>query len=95
LPKPYSDCTDGLDRPESSDNIFFRNLIANNQSYSESKCRSNCFQRHLGDKCKCQDLFTIPFYKDLPFCYIEAEKFDCQINAFKNFSKFGLFEDCS
>jgi hypothetical protein len=94
LPKPYSDCTAGLDRPELSDNIFFRNLIANNQTYTESLCRFNCFQKYLGDKCNCKDLFTVPFYKDMPFCFTDNKNFICLASAFTNFSKFGLFEKC-
>ena len=58
-PKPYSYCTAGLDQLESSDNIFFGKIIENNESYTESKCRLICFQKYLGDKCKCQDPFTL------------------------------------
>ena len=58
-PKPYSYCTAGLDQLESSDNIYFRKIIENNESYTESKCRLICFQKYLGDKCKCQDPFTL------------------------------------
>jgi amiloride-sensitive sodium channel subunit beta len=47
FPKPYSDCTADLDKLESSDNIYFRNLIANNIKYRKSLCRFNCFQKHL------------------------------------------------
>ena len=94
LAKPYSECTANLDRPESSDNIYFRNLIANNISYRKSLCRFNCFQKYLGDKCECQDLFTVPFYKHMPFCYLNQTQTLCFSNSFINFSKFGLFEEC-
>ena len=94
LPMPYSDCTADLDKLESSDNVYFRNLISNNQSYTESLCRYNCFQKYLGDACQCQDLYSIPFYKDLPFCFTNEKKFLCQINSFVNFSRSDLFKDC-
>jgi hypothetical protein len=94
LPKPYSDCTAGLDQPESSNNIFYRNLIANNIKYRKSLCRFNCFQKYTGDLCKCQDLFTVPFYKNLPFCYLNKTQSLCSTKAFTNFSNLSLFESC-
>jgi hypothetical protein len=94
LPKPYSDCTANLDRPESSDNAFFRNLIANNQTYTESMCRYNCFQKYAAEKCQCQDLFTVPFYKHMPYCYLNFTQSVCLTIAFTNFSSLGLFETC-
>ena len=94
FPKPYSDCTSGLDQLESSDNIYFRKIIENNESYTESKCHLICFQKYLGDKCKCQDTFTFLFYNDLPFCYLNETDFKCQEVEFVSFSKLGLFKDC-
>ena len=95
LPKPYSDCTADLDRPESSENVFFNNLISNNQTYTESLCRINCFQKYLGEKCQCQDLSTLKFYKNLPFCYLNFTQSICSTIALTNFSSLGLFETCN
>ena len=95
LPKPYSDCTAGLNQLESSDNIYYRNLISKNQSYTEPLCRFNCFQKYLGDMCECQELFTVKFYQDLPLCYQNANKSICLYNAFTNFSNLDLFENCN
>ena len=94
LPKPYSDCTVGLDELESSDNIYFKNLISNNHSYRRSICRYNCFQKYLGDTCKCQDKLIVPFYEDMPCCSKNSTQTNCQTSSYKNFSKFGLYENC-
>jgi hypothetical protein len=95
LPHPYSQCTAKLDRLESSENIYFKNLIASNKKYRRSLCRYNCFQKYLGETCKCQDIFIVPFYNDLPHCSKSSTQAICLTSSYKNFSQFGLYEDCN
>ena len=69
-PKPYSNCVNNLNSVDSYDSLIYKKLIVDSQKYNYHSCNLMCFQRYLGDICKCQlDYINLTYFNDMRFCY--------------------------
>ena len=95
LPKPYSDCTENLDKMNSFDSELFRAIIKSNNSYRRVDCLNLCYQKKLLDQCGCYDTSVQPLNpNDDRICSNEKQTL-CLYGVFDYFTKKGFNELCS
>ena len=95
LPKPYSDCTDNLDKINSFNSELFRTIIKSNNIYRRSDCFNLCYQKKLLDQCGCYDASVQPLNaNDDRICANEKQTL-CLYSVFDYFTKKGFNELCS
>ncbi len=74
-PKPYSECTDGLDSIDSYNSEFYQRYFSPNRRYRFTECSFVCFQKFIGEECGCQSILQpFTYFKEMRLCLLNETK---------------------
>jgi hypothetical protein len=85
-PYPYSNCVEDLTKINSYKSECYKKTFALNRTYRFIDCANLCFQKYVGDKCKCQVFFMGPYYYNNLSDY-KSENIDCVTQSYTEFGK--------
>jgi hypothetical protein len=93
LGHPYSDCIQESSTYHQSE--ILQKMFMLNKTYIQSDCRVMCFQKFLGDHCKCQ-MYSNKFFPDMITC-LSYDEIGCLIESSIDFVQrdlINMFCDC-